>query len=101
MIHVTRLDRQEIVLNCDLVESIEARPDTTIRLVTGASLVVRESIDELLERVRAWRASVIERAGLPGLLAQPPTPILLPRVDEERESEREFCSDRAEMEIPA
>ena len=79
MIRVTRLDRQEFALNCDLIESIEARPDTTIRLVTGQSRVVRESVDEVLERIRAWRASVLEFAGLPGLLAH--TPILLPHVE--------------------
>lgn len=101
MIRVTRLDRQEIVLNCDLVESIEARPDTTIRLVTGASLVVRESVGELLEHVRAWRASVFERAGLSALLAQPPPPLPAQHAEDERESELEFKSDRADMEIPA
>ncbi len=101
MIRVTRLDRQEIVLNCDLIECIEARPDSTIRLITGASLVVREDVTELLERVRLWRASVLARAGLPALLAQTHTPVLLPRVDDERESELEFESDRAALEIPA
>ena len=94
MIRVTRLDRQEFALNCDLIESIEARPDTTIRLVTGQSRVVRETVDEVLERIREWRASVLERAGLPGLLAHAPilTPrsLLLPKDD-----------DAAQMEIPA
>jgi uncharacterized protein YlzI (FlbEa/FlbD family)/flagellar basal body-associated protein FliL len=74
MIRVTRLDRHEIALNCDLIESIEARPDTTIRLVTGQSQVVREDVGEVLERIRAWRASVLERAGLAGLLAHPVVP---------------------------
>jgi uncharacterized protein YlzI (FlbEa/FlbD family) len=72
MIRVTRLDRQEFALNCDLIECIEAQPDTTIRLVTGQTRVVRESLDEVLERMREWRASVLERAGLPGLLARAP-----------------------------
>ncbi len=95
MIRVTRLDRQEVALNCDLIESIEARPDTTIRLVTGQSLVVRDTVDELLERVLAWRACVIERAGLAGLVARPLAPAVLRRVEEPDES------DRAEMEVPA
>ena len=71
MIRVTRLDRREIALNCDLIESIEAKPDTTIRLVTGLSLVVRETLDDVLERIQAWRASVLQRAGLAGLSAAP------------------------------
>lgn len=70
MIRVTRLDRQEILVNCDLVETIESRPDTTLRLTTGQSLVVRDTLDEVLERVLAWRADVMRRAGLPVLAAQ-------------------------------
>lgn len=97
MIRVTRLDHQELVLNCDLVESIEARPDTTIRLITGASLVVREGVDELLEAMRAWRASVLGRAGLAGLFAHPLPAAALARSDRDRESD----SDRADLEVPA
>ncbi len=74
MIRVTRLDRAELAINCDWIESIEARPDTTIRLVNGQSLVVRESIDELMERIARWRAEILERAGLAGLLGGGPRP---------------------------
>jgi len=95
MIRVTRLDRHEVALNCDLIESIEARPDTTIRLVTGQSQVVREGVNEVLELIRAWRASVLERAGLAGLLAHPHTPPPAPRT------EPDGSSDYAPMEIPA
>lgn len=81
MIRLTRLDKQEVVLNCDLIESVDARPDTTIRLVTGHSQVVRESVEEVLARIRDWRASVLARAGLAGLLAQPITPVLCPPLE--------------------
>jgi flagellar protein FlbD len=76
MIRVTRLDRQEIALNCDWIESIEARPDTTIRLRGGQSLVVRETIDELIERVADWRAEVLDRAGIGALLGAGPRPTM-------------------------
>jgi flagellar protein FlbD len=95
MIRVTRLDKHEVVLNCDLIESIEARPDTTIRLVTGQSQVVRENVSEVLERIRVWRVSVLERAGVAGLLAHPISPAPLPRT------EPDGSSDYAPMEIPA
>ncbi|MSR63029.1 MAG: hypothetical protein EXS08_11350 [Planctomycetes bacterium] len=98
MIRVTRLDRAEFVLNCDLIESIEARPDTTIRLVTGQSRVVRESVDEVLERIRDWRASVFERAGLPSLLAN--APVLVPELPDDDDDDDEFTVS-VEMEIPA
>ena len=74
MIQLTRLDRQGITVNSDLIELIEARPDTTLRLTTGQSVVVRESMSEVVERITAWRGRVLERAGLPtqlALLARP------------------------------
>jgi flagellar protein FlbD len=92
MIRVTRLDHHEIALNCDLIESIEARPDTTIRLVTGQSQVVRESVDDVLGLIRAWRASVLERAGLAGLLAHPGAPARL---------QPPSVSDSAPLDVPA
>ncbi len=95
MIRVTRLDKHEVVLNCDMIESIEARPDTTIRLVTGHSQVVRENVSEVLERIRVWRVSVLERCGLGGLLAHPFSPAPLPRT------EPDGSSDYAPLEIPA
>ena len=97
MIRLTRLDKQEVVLNCDLIESFDARPDTTVRLVTGHSQVVRESVDEVLARIRDWRASVLARAGLAGLLAHPVTPVLCPPL------EPVLAAQRADedLEIPA
>jgi flagellar protein FlbD len=69
MIPLTRLNGEAIAVNCDLVERIEATPDTTLRLLNGQSLVVRESLDEVVESIAAWRARILARAGL-GALAQ-------------------------------
>lgn len=98
MILVTRLDKREVTLNSDLIESVDARPDTTIRLVTGQSLVVRESVDEVVERIRGWRRSVLEAAGLGGLLAAPITPVLRPAFPNTQD---ESDDDHAVLEIPA
>ena len=72
MIRVSRLDRQEVAINCDLIESIEAKPDTTIRLVGGQSIVVREALEEILERIAEYRAHVLGRAGLGALMSVRP-----------------------------
>jgi flagellar protein FlbD len=72
MIRVSRLDRQEVAINCDLIESIEAKPDTTIRLISGQSLVVRESLEEILERIAEYRGGVLRRAGLAALFGATP-----------------------------
>ncbi len=69
MICVSRLNRQEVTLNADLIERIEAAPDTTIRLITGESLVVREDVAEVVRRIVAYRSRLLAGAGLPALLA--------------------------------
>jgi flagellar protein FlbD len=51
VIRLTRLNRTELVLNAELIETMEATPDTVITLTNGHKLVVREGIDEVIERV--------------------------------------------------
>ncbi len=59
MIHVTRLNRSAIALNSDLIQEIEATPDTVISLTTGQKITVLETEEEIIERVRAWRRSLL------------------------------------------
>ena len=62
MIDLTRLNGGRLLVNCDLIKFAEPVPDTTITLVTGEKLVVLESCDELVQRIRDFRASVIGTA---------------------------------------
>lgn len=55
MIHLTRLNHVPLVLNSDLIEHIEATPDTVIALTSGQSFMVLESPDEVLNRIVAFR----------------------------------------------
>jgi flagellar protein FlbD len=50
MITLTRLDKRVIVLNAELIKMLEATPDTIITLINGDTLVVRETVDEVVER---------------------------------------------------
>jgi flagellar protein FlbD len=59
MITATRLHGPAFALNPDLIERIESTPDTVITLVDGAKYVVRETVDELVERVRESKAAII------------------------------------------
>ena len=58
MIHVTRLNNSSLVLNSDLIEQIEATPDTVISLVNGERFMVRETPDEVVDRVVSFRRSL-------------------------------------------
>ena len=48
-----------MVINSDLVESIESTPDTVLMLVDGKRYVVSESAAEVVSRIRAFRASIL------------------------------------------
>lgn len=50
MIKLTRLDRQQFVLNADLIRYVEQRPDTYVTLSSGERIVVRETMDEVVDR---------------------------------------------------
>lgn len=55
MIKVTRLDHSELVVNAELIETIEATPDTVITLTGGKKLVVSEDVEEVVRRVMEYR----------------------------------------------
>lgn len=59
MISVTRLKGQVVALNPDMIESAEANPDTTLRLTSGDTLIVCESLEEVVARVTAYRCLLL------------------------------------------
>ena len=58
MIRLTRFNHAPLTLNCDLIQHIEETPDTVITLTTGEIVRVRESADEIVERVVAFRRRI-------------------------------------------
>jgi flagellar protein FlbD len=62
MILVHRLRGEPMLLNADLIESVESTPDTVITLVDGRHLVVGESAEDIATRVRDFRAAVLAAA---------------------------------------
>ncbi len=64
MITLTKLTKtgdEQYILNCDLIETIEERPDTIIRLVSGKHFVVAESAAEVISKVIAYKRSIYGR----------------------------------------
>jgi len=59
MIELTRLNGNLMVLNSDLVKTVEASPDTMLTLITGEKLIVREPIADVSERILAYRARLL------------------------------------------
>ncbi len=59
MIQLTRLNSHPLAVNSDLIKFVEQAPDTVITLVSGEKIVVRESAQEVLDRVVQFRRSVL------------------------------------------
>ena len=54
MIRLTKLNQDEIVLNAELIRYVERCPDTLITLLNGDTLMVRETLDEVVRRAVAY-----------------------------------------------
>lgn len=55
MIKVTRFNKTVIVVNAELIEFIEATPDTIITLTDGKKIVVCEKVDQVIEKIITYR----------------------------------------------
>ena len=62
MITLTRLNGQPFAVNSDLIERIDSTPDTVITLVDGTKYLVSESLDQVVNAVRTFRASIVATA---------------------------------------
>ena len=62
MIKITRLNGASFVLNPDLLERLEAHPDTVVHLVSGETYIVKESISDIISMIRSYRSSLIAEA---------------------------------------
>jgi flagellar protein FlbD len=55
MLKLTRLNRAPVAVNPDHISWIDVVPDTTLCLIGGEKLIVRETIDELIEQLVEYR----------------------------------------------
>jgi flagellar protein FlbD len=62
MILLRRLSGPLFTLNPDLIERAEATPDTVVTLIGGNKYVISESLEELVELIRDYRARIIAAA---------------------------------------
>jgi flagellar protein FlbD len=58
MITVTKINDRDIVVNCDLIELIESTPDTTLTTTTGRKIIVLDTVDEILQKVVAYKGRI-------------------------------------------
>lgn len=63
MIHLTRLNNTVVTINSDLIKYVEQNPDTVITLVNGEKILVRETSEQILDRIIDFRRRLITGTG--------------------------------------
>jgi flagellar protein FlbD len=58
MIKLHKLNGAEFALNVDLIQTIEANPDTIIKLIDGNHFPVKEPMDIVLKRIIEFKRSI-------------------------------------------
>jgi len=63
VIEVTAFDGRKIMLNAELIETIESVPETLISLTTGKRLLVKEPLSEVTEMILEYRRLIRQPPG--------------------------------------
>jgi len=60
MVTLTRFDGNAIVVNAELIETVESTPDTILTMTNGRKLLVKEGLSVVVERVIDYRRRTLE-----------------------------------------
>lgn len=58
MIRATTLSGRQIAINAELIKSAEATPDTIVTMTTGSTMIVRESLEEIIRRIIEYQREI-------------------------------------------
>ena len=58
MIELTGLNKEEFILNAEVIEKIETMPETLITLTNGKRYIVLESIEEVMHRILRYKRKI-------------------------------------------
>lgn len=59
MVKLTRLNKTILIVNADMIEFLETTPDTIVTLTTGRKVVVQETVDEVIDKVVAYKHRIL------------------------------------------
>ena len=58
MISVTRFNDSTLIINADLIQTVEETPDTVITLTTGTNFIVKEKSKEIVDKVVEYKRRI-------------------------------------------
>jgi len=65
MISVKKINGEEIIVNCDLIEMIEFSPHAVMSLTTGEKIIVDETREDILRKVIDYKRAIYKRSEVP------------------------------------
>jgi len=65
MIAVKKINGQEIIVNCELIETIEFSPHAVMTLTTGEKIIVDETREDLLRKIVDYKRAIYKRSEVP------------------------------------
>lgn len=60
MIKLTKLNNEKFVINCDQIMTIDIIPESKITLMNKEHFIVKESVDEIIDKVVAYNKKLLE-----------------------------------------
>jgi|WetSurMetagenome_2_1015567.scaffolds.fasta_scaffold121227_3 flagellar protein FlbD len=54
MVRLQRLNKEEFILNADLIETLEATPDTVITLSNGKKFMVKNGLEDIVKQAISY-----------------------------------------------
>lgn len=70
MIEVTKLNGENIIVNADHIECVEAQPDTALVLLNGKRIVIRNEVADVVRKVVEYQRAIRTATG-PRVNAEP------------------------------
>jgi flagellar protein FlbD len=58
VIALTRLNGHPVMVNSDLIESLEETPDTVVTLTSGNKLIVRDTMADVQKKIVAFKRAI-------------------------------------------
>jgi flagellar protein FlbD len=58
VIALTRLNGHPVMVNSDLIESLEETPDTVVTLTSGNKLIVRDAMADVQRKIIAFKRAI-------------------------------------------
>lgn len=58
MIELTKLNGTSIIVNADLIETVEPTPDTIITTTTGKKIVVADKVEDVVRKTIEYKRKI-------------------------------------------